>query len=417
MRIDLSSKLMTSITVGTTPSLRPPSGFLRQALSSELEARRIAAELEEHPVFRVLAASGVIKKLRIGRIRYDRYVSYQLENAVALVKHYKLDTQEEWHRALAVPDVEDRIESWAVQWQIPEMTLRRLLRVLREHRMASRIDSGGRDLSEIAAMGSAVDIQKTIEVATKIVCQYGLSRELFQQLVLTGDYGPLELAERIGCQPIEAARILEISTEIEIANAFEQGNLTDTRRDSQVCSAANEELIAHVALDSDGKLDVSILDMSIRSRYSIDSDRLANWLSMHRLDEDSRVVLERIRALNEWSSTVALIIQTICVYQQAFLVSGDSMDLRPLSNAEVGRLATCHRSVVSRFVGTQLLSTPSGTHSLVELVASRHRVIANISKKHPDWTGRRISEYVSERLGIKLSHRTANYHRQKANER
>jgi sigma-54-like protein len=391
---------------------RPLPAIFRQAYGSEEEATNLVQTLEHDPLFRILHDEGIIRKLRVlGTIPYDQYALHMIERAVEFVKRHDLDRHSEWKHALLGHYSHNQLSIWAQDWQVPEEELRRVLWFLRLQPQPARGMSQplGNSVDQVPGANEVAEPEDVIEVAQAFVRRYHLTQQDFIDYVLSGDYGSAELAGRFKCSLQEAEQLQEVLTRLELRKILMS---SEPHAGSQNVRSAADQIVAQVQAQPGKELLVRFLDEQATVCYSIDHAALEAWRSRTARTQEVRSLLGRIRAVNERFGAVRAIIHRVCALQKEFIASSDPLDLRPVTQAEVARHVGCHRSVVSRVIRAKVLQTDHGQYALSEFMPGMREVIELVAEAHPEWTDQEISEYLSDRFGIRLSRRGVNYHRQ-----
>lgn len=175
--------------------------------------------------------------------------------------------------------------------------------------------------------------------------------------------------------------------------------------------ACSRELLVEVRVDEAGDLCVQFAGGDVDACYIVDERRLQEWFAAKKADDSSRVLIEMIGAINNRAGVLTSLIRTVCFKQMSFIASGDVLDLRPLSQAELARELGCNRSVVSRISRDVLVQISHGRYALDELMPRRQQIVGRLAKAHPNWSDTQIAVYMQHTLGVRLSRRTVNYHR------
>lgn len=398
----------------TKPKLLPkrPSEFFFQAFQSEEKAQQLSVRIERHPLFQALLADKVIRKVSLqGVIPSERYVADMERYAIAFVHRHRLYDRPEWQQLLTHPNAEEFLPRWSHQWGVSERALRRVVRFLRsqtkERRELLWADAIGE--KELAAPVDFGDLSDIIEVASEFVRRYRLTQQEFADYILSGRFSARHLSDRFGCSLAEAQAVLDVLDRLDLQEMF---NVTEPFSEvARSLPTAAETLLAEAWVDERNKLHLRLLNDRHTVRYVIDRHRLEAWMKTRGNDPELRPLLEALHALNERGGALAAIAYAVCSAQRAFLASGNLLDLRPLSQADVARQTGYHRSVVCRLIRGQSVKTPHGRLTLRELMPRRREVIARLRDAHPDWTDGQIADELLRRFGIKLSRRAVTYHR------
>lgn len=395
-----------------TKPIKRPSEIFQMAFQSEEKAQQLSDWVERHPLFQTLLAEGIIRKVLLqGFIPPERYITYMERYVSAFIRRYRLHEHPEWQKFLTHPDAEKFISQWAQKWGVSEQELRRVLRFLRSHPKERReqllTDVIGE--TELVASTDFGDLSDIIEIASEFVHRYRLSQQDFVKYVMSGRFSARQIADRFGCSPAEAQALLNALDRLEILEMI--GAMEQSSEVIRPVPTATETLLAEAWVDEQGKLHLHFLNDCHTPRYLIDRSRLEAWRERHGEDQELNKLLEAIYALNERSGVLATITYTVCLAQRAFLASGNLLDLRPLSQADIARQTGYNRSVICRLVRGQVIKTPYGRFTLMELMPSRKEVISRLINANPDWTDGQISDELRRRFGINLSRRAVNYHR------
>ncbi len=413
--------LRTHLKTDTHPHLKPtvrrPSPLWQQAFASAKEAQHLAHWLETHPLFRALQSEGIIRKVRWTRyLPCERYLAYMERHAIAFVHRHRLYERPEWQLLLTHPNAEEFLGDLAKRWELPERELRRVVRFLRaQPKLPQELliaDVIGEEVPVVPTVDEG-DFSEVIDLAIAFVRRYGISQQDFADYLLSGRYSARQIAERFGCTVAEAQALLEALDRLELQEMLGEPTvaLPSLVTPSKIPA---EQLLAEVWVDEWGQVRWRFMDAQLTQRYLVDRQRLEEWKRQHGENAELPQLLAALQALNERSGTMASLLQTLCRLQRDFLRTGNPLDLRPLTQAEVARQIGCHRSVVCRLIKGQWLKTPHGRIALAELFPSRKEVVNRLHAAHPEWSDRQIANYLRERFGIRLSRRAVTYHRHRA---
>lgn len=389
---------------------RPSTTFLNSLTKAGVEA--ISREIEANSVFHDLLRAGIVRKAQAA-IPADRDMNYKIGQAVSFVQRHGLHAQAEWQYALDAPYIENKIAAWSEQWNVPERELRRALHFLRDRAVSlpqAGADTGAR---EIVAPMDTGDWEGAFAVAAAFVQQYHLTQQQFVEEVLQGELTTAGIAARFGCSLREAGDLQNVLTRLAIVDQFD-ADAAQAPHQAQPAGAA-DMAAAEAWVDREGVLQVRLLANRAGARYIVDKTEVEPWLKNGESSGEVRALLEQIEAINERAGALMAIIQAACLRQRAFLLSGDRLHLRPLSQAEIARESGYHRSIVSRLAREQWLQTPRGRYALLDLLPTRQQIVRQLTEAYPQWSDAEIATHLFQAFGVYLARRTVNYHRQQQN--
>jgi hypothetical protein len=374
------------------------------------------SDIEHSPVFQQMLAQGVVRRIRVrGFIPWHKRVEYEAKQVMAFVHRNQLDRKPEWEELVQGPIGWRRVVELARLWEVPETELRRVVRFLHQPDQAGKRERRTTLQFEMASLPDgdrvAVSQAEVFERASGFVKRYGLSEQDFLDYVMGGEYSAEELTEHFGCPVAEAQALLAAVLSLEISDLAASPVPTHGGAGGKLAECRGGVLAAETAVDSSGSLQVRFPEDPATTRYVIDRRSAATFLGSSEHRGEAEAILARLRILNERSSHLALIILAVCRYQTAFIASGDYLDLRPLSQAEVARHVGCDRSTVCRLIREHFVRTPFGTVSLAELMPGTQDVVHSAIRAHPNCSDSEIARGLAARLGIAVSRRLVNYHR------
>ncbi|HKY42877.1 MAG TPA: hypothetical protein VJM50_07255 [Pyrinomonadaceae bacterium] len=389
---------------------RPPNTFL-SVLNSREEAERLKSHIESRSLFQELLTRGIIRKVNLrGLIPQDKYLNYRLKEAIAFINRYNLESQPEWSRVFDNEQTEAYVDQLARNWRVPKEELRRLLRLL-SAKSNERGYKPGAPLAdhELVAADGVLDVGDRVEKIADFVSRYELSQQDFVNYILSGSYDSRELSSRFGCDITEAEDTLKLVSHLEFIEAFREDSAVESFG-LRVARAPEENVLAEVRIASGVRLEVRFLDNQKSGLY------LVNYRDLEHLEAPDQAVqirslIEAIQALNERSGTLANIVQTISSIQRDFIASGDFLDLRPLSQAEVALYVGCHRSVVSRLIRGEKVLISNRTLLLSELMPRTKDVIGRLLEATPYRTDSQIAKHLLQKFNIRITPRAVNHHR------
>jgi len=401
---------------------RPPAPLIDVLLKPETELRQRIRELESSDVFKRLLRKGVIARRGLrGRIPRAVYEEYMQKQFVEFLREYDIDARGDWRTDFLRPHALTALPALAHKYGAPPATLARFVRYLRS--MSSewastarpRVSDGARpDAAEYTPGPSEIDVSEAASVAQEFVERYGVAQTDFIADFIHGDANSEELATKYGAEPADVARILQLVDGVQIADAAVgppppaaapgPTARTGTERETQIIATVK---LAHAGDDIQIEFDETA---GYALHYRIDPTALEEGET----DADVRRMLDELRWINQRRSLVSRLAAFLCTYQTAFFRTGESLLLKPISQAEVARQLREHPSAVSRAIRDKYVAAPHGTFALQFLCQSTGDVVHRIIRDDRSLSDKEVQELLRRQYDCDVSRRTVNYHRLKA---
>lgn len=386
------------------------SAFYRQVMGSEAGARDVLRWLRTHPLYRALCEVEVVREYRWSHaIPADRYRVYLERYVAKMVESRELYRHPDWELLWSNPPALEQVQEWAERLGIAPLEARRLVTYIRDNPSTPIPSHQSLDAlaSEPAsALGFSADMGEVIDGIAHFVRKYGMSEQMFSEYVLSGRWDARALAQQLRCPLHEAAHLLELVDRLTIAETV------GTPVPSLPQGTDEPTVIAEVYFDAGGQMEFRLSSL-LAERIVIDPVRLQEWRREYGDSPELRSVIEAIRAVNERATASVLIARTVCQYQQVYLRTDNPVYLRPLSQVELARELSYHRSVVSRIVRSTAVQTPHRRVALSELTPRLQQVLRFLLQAYPDWSNAQVASFLFYQHGLKISARTLAYHRRR----
>lgn len=402
---------------------RPPQAYVDLLTKPEKDFQQYVQELENDPAFRDLVKEGIITTMRFGqRIPRHKYQEYMDRKLFQFLEESGITQHEGWADDLLSPTATQRTRELAEKYNVPVGEMSRYLRYLastsrddllsRRPAMSRPSTEPAYDPLDDASSEPEIDLSDIIDITRRFVETYHLTEQEFFEQVLCGDMSAEELAETHGCSLAEAEEVLEAADRIQIAESYESPR---TRAPSHSVSTQRPvEVIARVEVTQDQQLTTQFANDSMYIyRYRIDPEVLMNRKTAQKLTQKHREILASARYVNQRLSTLSRLIAAVCKHQERYLQTGDPVELRPLSQADLSRMLGEHQSTVCRVIRDRWVDTPLGRLPLTFFCQSKTDVVARLVNKYPDLPDNKVQEILAREYGCRIARRTVAYHRGK----
>ncbi len=130
-----------------------------------------------------------------------------------------------------------------------------------------------------------------------------------------------------------------------------------------------------------------------------------------------RELIDRARFINQRMSVLSRIIVALCERQRPFLSTGNAIELRPLSQADIARDLKEHQSTISRVIRNKTIGTTFGNLPMTYLCQGKTDVIARLVEANPDKPDIQIRDILLNDYQCRIARRTVAYHRGKRTRR
>ncbi|MFQ5352351.1 MAG: hypothetical protein ACE5D3_04680, partial [Candidatus Binatia bacterium] len=372
---------------------RPPQAYVDLLTKPERDFQDYVHELESDPAFRDLVRDGVITTMRFGqRIPKHKYQEYMDKKLFEFLEESGITEHEGWADDLLAPSAVQRTRELAEKYDVPVGMMARYLRylastsrddLLTRRPMLPPSSEPAYDPLDDAGEEPEIDLSDIIEITRRFVETYHLSEQEFFEQVLCGDRTAEELAETHGCSVAEAEEVLEASSRIQIAESYESPRARSATSTGSG-SRRPAEVIARIEVIEEGQLATQFANDSMYvHRYRIDPIALESK-KVSKLSQKQRDVLASARYVNQRLSTLSRLIAAVCKHQEKYMQTGDPVELRPLSQADLSRMLGEHQSTVCRVIRDRWVDSPQGRLPLTFFCQSKTDVVARLVDKYPD---------------------------------
>ncbi len=396
---------------------RPPLGYVKLLTEAEDVFRAHAEELEQSDLFRELCRRGVIRRGRAGgkmpRARYEEYMDQRLQH---VVERYGLESRPQWRHDFTAPHALRDAAILARQYGIPEGELAPLLRYLTSgrrsaHRADGQAGAEAPDVADYAPAASALDLSEPMEIVRDFVLRHNLSEEQLVRDFLHGEEDTPTLARRYGADQVEVAAVLEAVQSVLIADVA----AGPPRAPTPPPATGHHPVppVAAIVLDRDsGELSLHFRpEAGYGLHYIIDPSRLDETLTQPGAREEVDALLDQIKWINQRRSLVARMVSYIFRLQHDYFATGDELQLRPLSQADLARALGEHQSSVCRAIRGKFIQTPQGVYELQQFCQSKGQVVRRLAAAYPQLSARELQRLLREKYGCAIARRTVAYHR------
>jgi len=415
--------------IGASP--RPlPRSLIDTYYQSEADFRKLIERLEQDTTFKQLVDRGVIQKMSFrGRIPQYRYEECKDEEMVRFFKKHDISRYPDWEMDFFQPSALGRKHQIAKKYGVPVGELLSVLRytafltTMRDTMPDTRITSTDEEDHDFLKFVPATDVFDTTDVATEIskfVERHGLEREAFVELFLSHDVSDETILERISCSREEIGRVRKLVEKVQVLNAF----CVDSApaRQAQPGGKKGEKFgpVAEFFKQGDGlDVKVNLVDDGVYSaRY-----RFLTEEGQHKeLSRAEHEFLNQLRAVNQRKNVLQRLILFLFKYQYKYLLTGNPLDLYPLSQAAAAKAIFEEEATVSRLIRDKTIVTPQGvvaikfffhrvSKTVENLVLIRERDELDRGVRARPFTDVEIRDILKNTYHVELSRRSITYHR------
>lgn len=414
--------------LGVSP--RPlPRSLIDTYYQSEADFRKLIERLEQDTTFKKLVDRGVLQKLQFrGRIPQFRYEECKDEEMVRFFKKYNIERFPDWELDFFQPSAIGKKHQLAKKYGVPVGELLSVLRytafltTMRDTLPDVRVTSTDQEDNDFMRFVPAENVFDTGDVATQIaqfVERHGLDRETFVDLFLSKEVSDETILDRISCSREEIARVRKLVEKVQVLNAF----CVESAPARQVHQGKPREKFGPVAeffRQGDGlDVKVNLIDDGVYSaRYRFLTDEAAG----KDLSRGEMEFLNQLRAVNQRKNVLQRLILFLFKYQYKYLLTGNALDLYPLSQAAAAKAIFEEEATVSRLIRDKTIVTPQGvvgikfffhrvSKTVENLVLIRERQELEQGLRSKPFTDVEIRDILKNTYHVELSRRSITYHR------
>jgi len=407
-----------------------PRSLIETYYQTESEFRNLIESLEADPRFKTLVDKGVVRKVRLsGKVPHHRYEECKDEEMVRFFKKYDITRHPDWELDFLTPSALGKRHLLAKKYGVPVGELLSVLRytaflstmrdVLRDVPCTST-DSEDKDFLKFIPGEAVFDTGPVSLEIARFVERYDISRDTFVDCFLSRDVDDESVLSRIPCSREEIARVRHLVDRIQVLNAFciEAG---PPRSSSSGKPRERFGPVAEFYRVGDGlDMKINLVDDGVyASKYRID---LGPGQPESELTRAEQEFMGQLKAINQRKNVLHRLIVFLFRYQYKYLLTGNPLDLYPLSQAAVAKTIFEEEATVSRLIRDKTVVTPHGvvplkfffhrvSKTVEDLVSIRERTEIEKGLRDRPFTDVEIREILRKVYGVDLSRRSITYHR------
>jgi len=152
--------------------------------------------------------------------------------------------------------------------------------------------------------------------------------------------------------------------------------------------------------------------------YKVNDFKLKELENFLKPDEKKKVesILKKIEFMEKRKSSLYKLLEFIIIYQRKYLISGNLLDIKPISQREVANKLNIDSSVLCRILSNKSIELPWGVEvKIKDLLPSNKKVnkerVYDLIYKNTDISDFEISKKMFKLFKVKLSRRTINQYR------
>jgi predicted CopG family antitoxin len=415
--------------VPTVKSARPPDDYLKLLTQDEQEFRDYVRQVETQPVFQRLVEDGHVRKRQFkGRIPRHQYEEFQDRQFMEFLKEFEIEQHRDWQSDFFREDARRHVKELATQYDVPRGRLIHALEYCRylKRAWAGHEDYQGHTLSlddpefrEPPVSQASFESEESYEQLATLMEQYEITSSEFIQYFMVDDPEPACISDELGIPQNVVRDICEHVDQVQTASST-MVTVVDTP--SKPLSTQAPETVATVCrLSNPPRAEIHVAsDVELYSRYQIQ-------ITDENIDEDTSRLVNLLRLINQRKSLGFRVLMFIYEYQYRYLVSGDELHLKPLTQADISKELGEHESTVSRVLRHRYIDTPDGAFSLKffcqskgdvirRLIAIRERQELESEARQKPYSDAELSDILEREYNTKIARRTVTYYRNKFGE-
>lgn len=411
-------------------SPRPlPRSLIDTYYQSEADFRKLIERLEQDPTFRKLVDRGVLQKVGFrGRIPQYRYEECKDEEMVRFFNKYNVTRHPDWEHDFLSPTAIGRKHQIAKKYGVPVGELLSVLRytaflsTMRDTLPDVRVTSTDQEETDFLKFAPSESVFDTEPVAGEIAAfveRHGVPQETFVECFLSHEVDDETILEKIPCSREEIAKVRKLVERIQVLNAF----CVESGPARQAHPGKPREKFGPVAefFKSGEGLDVrvNLIDDGVYSaRYRFLTDMTVS----KDVSRQEHEFLNQLRAVNQRKNVLQRLILFLFRYQYKYLLTGNPLDLYPLSQAAAAKAIFEEEATVSRIIRDKTIVTPWGvapikfffhrvSKTVENLVLIRERDELKSGTRTRPFTDVEIRDILKAVYHVDLSRRSITYHR------
>ena len=412
--------------IPTVKSARPPDDYLELLIQDEQEFRDYVRKVETQPVFQRLVEDGHVRKRQFkGRIPRHQYEEFQDRQFMEFMQEFEIEQRNDWQSDFFREDARRHIKELANKYGVPRG---RLIHALEYCRYLKRAWAGhegyqGHTLSlddpefrEPPVSQASFESEELYEELAKLMEKYEITHSEFIQYFMENGTESACTADALGIPQNVVRDICELVDRVQIASST---IVTVVDTPSEPLSTQAPETVATVCrLSNPPRAEIQVSSsVELYSRYQIQ-------IADENVDEDTVRLVNLLRLINQRKSLGFRVLMFIYEYQYRYLVSGDELHLKPLTQADISKELGEHESTVSRILRHRCIDTPDGVFSLKffcqskgdvihRLIAIRERQELESDARQKPYSDAELSDILEREYNTKIARRTVTYYRNK----
>jgi hypothetical protein len=424
--INPNIRVRTSIGVSPRPL---PRSLIDTYYQSEADFRKLIERLELDPTFKKLVDRGVLQKVQFrGRIPQYRYEECKDEEMVRFFKKYNVTRHPDWEHDFLTPTAIGRKHLIAKKYGAPVGELLSVLRytaflstmrdTLPETRVTST-DEEDHDFLKFAPSDTIFDTEPVAAEIAQFVQRHNVPQEMFVECFMSQEVDDEAILEKIACSREEIAKVRKLVERIQVLNSF----CVDSQPARQVQPGKVKEKFGPIAEFSkvgDGlDVKVNLVDDGVYSaRYRFLMEQGAS----KDVSRQEHEFLNQLRAVNQRKNVLHRLILFLFRYQYKYLLTGNPLDMYPLSQAAAAKAIFEEEATVSRIIRDKVIVTPWGvvpikfffhrvSKTVENLVLIREQEELKKGTRTRPFTDVEIRDILKAVYHVDLSRRSITYHR------
>ena len=414
----------------TVRSSRPPDAYLSLLTQDEQEFREYVQQVESQPAFRRLVESGDVRKISFrGRVPRHLFEEFQDQQFMEFMNEYDIEARAGWETDFFREDARRHVKELAVKYRVPRGRLIHALeycRFLKRSWVGSEDTRDGHmrfddpDFREPPTIQEYSHSEKRYEALSELMEMYEITQSEFVEFFMGDTTDPMYITNALGIPQSAVQEIVDLVDQVQIASSM-QVTVVDSPT-TEVESTDETEAIARIQrFDDPPRAEIHVSsEIEYNSRYQLEPiDPGA--------DEDGARLADLLRLINQRKSLTFRVLMFLYEYQYRYLVSGEALYLRPLTQADVSNELGEHESTVSRILRHKDVETPDGSFSLKFFCQSKGEIVRRLISirerrelrsgiREKPYSDAELAKLLEREYDTKIARRTVTYYRNKYQE-
>ncbi len=404
-----------------------PRSLMAVYYLDEARFREMASRLEQDEIFSRLVDRGLVERVRYsGRIPQHRYEEYKDQELVEFFKKHGISRHPDWQQDFLTPGSVSRRQSLAKKYGVPLGALTSVLRymsymaTLQECSPSYSVNTREEepDFLRFTASPDVFDTSPHVEVIRRFCERQNLEPDSFNELFMNCRPDMDAILKQVSAPAEEIDAVLRALDKIQVLSSL-HFDMREASPSSRKGDAKKSEFVAEVVRGSGSlELDLRFLgDQLYDVKYRFNTDQP----DMH-LSAKEREFVDQLKAVNQRKTVLCRIVSCLFRNQYRYLVTGDPLQMVPLTQAKVARELHEEEATISRLVRDKSIRTPQGDKPLKQLFRKVADVVRDLiliresdgiaSGQLPGpYTDRQLQEILQQEFAVNLSRRAITYHR------